>query len=157
MADSESKVPESVSANSLTSADKMDINTTSKAEEKPAVVQDPAAEKSDSITKDSNTDDAPKQKSVSKRVQEAREHNNNRGGNRDHRDHHDRRGRGRGFKYNNVSSDRAYKSNIKSDMTSQDESSDPVAIRKQVAIFLPCFSAQTTLTDLEGRILLLRL
>lgn len=140
MADSETRTPEPVSANS---ADKMDIDTDLKAEEKPAAVQESTSEKNDSITKDSNTDDAPKQKSISKRVQEAREHNNKRG---DRGDNQDRRGRSGGFKYNNVSSDRAYKNNIKSDMTSQEESNDPVAIRKQVAISPTCFCAWTMLT-----------
>jgi len=144
MADSETRNLKPVSANSLASADKMDIDTNVKAEEKPAVVQELAAQKNDSTTEVSNTDDAPKQKSVSKRVQEAREHNNKRG---DHHDHHDRRGRGGGFRYNNVTSDRAYKNNIKSDLTSQEESSDPVAIRKQVAIHPTCLSAWTILTN----------
>ncbi len=145
MAGSGTKMPDPVSANSSTSADKMDIDTNLKAAEKPAVVQELAAVKNDPTTEVSNTDDAPKQKSVSKRVQEAREHNNKRG---DHHDHHDRRGRGGGFKYNNVSSDRAYKNNIKSDLTSQEESSDPVAIRKQVAISPTCLCAWTILTNL---------
>ncbi len=145
MAGSGTKMPDFVSANSSTSADKMDIDANLKAAEKPAVVQELAADKNDPTTEVSNTDDAPKQKSVSKRVQEAREHNNKRG---DHHDHHDRRGRGGGFKYNNVSSDRAYKNNIKSDLTSQEESSDPVAIRKQVAISPTCLCAWTILTNL---------
>lgn len=153
MAESETKIPEPVSADPSKSADKMDIDAPLKAEEKPALVQEPAAEKDGPTTEVSNTDDAPKQKSVSKRVQEAREHNNKRG---DRHGHHDRRGRGGGFKYNNVSSDRAYKNNIKSDMTSQEESSDPVAILKQVAISPTCLCAWTILTNLQGRILLFR-
>lgn len=144
MADSETRISEPVPVNSLASSSRMDIDTNLDAGEKPAVVQELAAKKSGPTTEVPNIDDAPKQKSVSKRVQEAREHNSKRG---DHRDHHDRRGRGGGFKYNNVSSDRAYKNNIKSDMTSQEESSDPVAIRKQVATSLLCFYAWTILTS----------
>lgn len=144
MADSETEISEPVPATSMASADTMNIDANLDAGEKSAVVQELAADKSGPTTEVSNTDDAPKQKSVSKRVQEAREHNSKRG---DHRDHNDRRGRGGGFRYNNVTSDRAYKNNIKSDMTSQDESSDPVAIRKQVAIPLTCLYPWATLTS----------
>ena len=68
----------------------------------------------------------------SKRVQEARAYNN-----RD-RDHDRGRGRARGrggrSRGNNYNRGPSYKHNIKSDMTSQEESSDPVQIRKQVQL-----------------------
>ena len=68
----------------------------------------------------------------SKRVQEAQAYNN-----RD-RDHDRGRGRARGrggrSRGNNFNRGPSYKHNIKSDMTSQEESSDPVEIRKQVQL-----------------------
>lgn len=52
--------------------------------------------------------------------------------NREHRQRSDHSGRGRGRGGQNGS--RNYRDNIKSDLTSQETSSDPVAIRKQVQI-----------------------
>ena len=66
----------------------------------------------------------------SKRVQEGRAWHN-----RD-RDHDRGRGRSRGGRSrgNNNNRGHKYRHNIKSDMTSQEESSDPVEIRKQVRL-----------------------
>ena len=48
-----------------------------------------------------------------------------------------------------------YKKNIKSDLTSQEESSDPVAIRKQVNSLCNCPSSSCTKCSIPDRILLL--
>lgn len=46
----------------------------------------------------------------------------------------DRGGRGRGRGGQNYNAPRNYRDNIKSDLTTQEESSDPAAIRKQVRV-----------------------
>lgn len=62
----------------------------------------------------------------SKRVQEAQRYNNR------NRDHTNRDSKNRDNKHRDNKPPKNYKENYKSDLTSQEESSDPVAIRKQV-------------------------
>ena len=71
-----------------------------------------------------STDEQPRQDQPSKRVQEGQRYNNRPRGDR---------------KYNKPSFRRFDPKNIKSDLTSLQESSDPVAIRKQVGTSLQCF------------------
>lgn len=62
-----------------------------------------------------------------------------------------------GQKWNDRNRERIdYKKNIKSDFTSQEESSDPVAIRKQVNGLSNCPSFTRTDCSTSGRVLLLR-
>ena len=62
-----------------------------------------------------------------------------------------------GQAWNNRNRERVdYKKNIKSDVTTQDESSDPVAIRKQVDSPSHCRSLIPTNRTIPGRILLFR-
>ena len=114
MTEVDNKIPEKMDASSTATAGIQDIDAESKPEKKPTE-QNAAFEINDSA-KDSNTEKEAEHKSVSKRVQEAREYNI----------------RGRGRKYNDRGPPKDFKKNIKSDLTSQEESSDPVEIRKQV-------------------------
>ena len=101
------------------------------AEEKKDPEEKDSDEKAEETSKENKPDEAPSAKpndvsahAASKNVQEGRAWNN--------RDQ-DRGPRGRGWGGRNGRGGRGdYKGNIKSDLTSQEESSDPVAIRKQV-------------------------
>lgn len=83
---------------------------------------DEKAENGDGVRKTS-TDEQPRQDQPSKRVQEGQRYNNRPRGDR---------------KYNKPPLRKFDPKNIKSDLTSLQESSDPVAIRKQVGASLQC-------------------
>lgn len=142
MAEAETKQPEKYTSGEETSVENITAPTETVAN-KATLEQQAVEEKkaSDDKTEEkpggSNPEDAPSTKptdvsahTASKNVQEGRAWNN-----RDRDRGHGGRGRGgrdrRGGRDNNDSRD-SYKRNIKSDLTTQEESSDPVAIRKQV-------------------------
>lgn len=130
MADDEVKPAEQVNLSEKLAAE---ITTAPTAEEITIPEEESSEEKNDSAVKNehkleekssepkaSTTNDDAESKAPSQRVQEGRSYNSR---------HTDRGRGGRGGSQNDR--DR-YKHNIKSDLTSQEESSDPVAIRKQV-------------------------
>ena len=123
MTEAEIEVSEKLDASSTAPEETSSLDIEPEHKDKPAE-QTPLTDKNDSATKDADTEVTPERKSISKRVQEAREYNN--------------RSRGdRGRKQNDRGPPRQdYRKNVKSDLTSQEESSDPVEIRKQVDILL---------------------
>ena len=123
MTEAEIEVSEKLDASSTAPEETSSVNIESETKDKPTK-QTPLTDKDDSTTKDADTEATPERKSISKRVQEAREYNN--------------RSRGdRGRKQNDRGPPKQdWRKNVKSDLTSQEESSDPVEIRKQVLILL---------------------
>lgn len=89
------------------------------------------------IKSDPSAIDDTNPKTPSKNVQEGRAWNNRDRG---------RSGRGRGGHGDYPYPKSSFKHNIKSDLTTQEESSDPVAIRKQVQFYMPS-STKYTLTS----------
>ena len=138
MTDVESKVPEKVdlgskivSLDQVIAGEGLDGNAESKISEQPTETS--PLEKSETTAKDLAKEEPTERKSISKRVQEGQEYNN-----RD-RKRHDNGGKLNDRKNNDRGPRKEfkdYKQNIKSDMTSKEESSDPVEIRKQVPYLL---------------------
>lgn len=130
MAEVASKAPEKLdldakiaAVDAKIAAEGLDGNTESKAKEE-TTEQKPDTKTVDSTTKESDKEETTERKSISKRVQEGQAYNN-----RDRKRHDD------GGKHNDRYPSKEftnYRKNVKSDLTSQQESSDPVEIRKQV-------------------------
>jgi len=86
----------------------------------------------DEPVKETNGADKPTEEAAEKDASEEKEDRSERRHDRSDRGGRDRGGRERGRGGRNGFGNRNYRDNIKSDLTSQEISSDPVAIRKQV-------------------------
>ena len=123
MTEAETEASEKLDASSPAREETSGLKFEPENKRKPAE-QASITDKNNSATKDADTEATPERKSISKRVQEAREYNNRSRGNRGHKQND--RGPPK----------QDWRKNVKSDLTSQEESSDPVEIRKQVLALL---------------------
>lgn len=139
MTETEIKTPEKLDTSPAAKIESNDTSEDAKQQLKPAE-QEPANKNQDDTKTESATAKETETKTPSEKVQQAIKYNN-----RDRNRNNDR-----------PYQKRDYRKNVKSDLTSQAESSDPVQIRKQVQ-FSPQSKVSSFLTFDLGRILLLRL
>ncbi|OAP55340.1 hypothetical protein AYL99_10313 [Fonsecaea erecta] len=112
--------------------------TNGTAESKSAEVEAPR--ESESVAEKASADEGEAAKELdSTAAKETTDEKDATGDNVEHRDRgrsdHNSRGRGRGRGGHNNNNSRNYRDNIKSDVTTQEETDDPVAIRKQVEFY----------------------
>ena len=146
MTETTSESPEKLEAASAVSAGSKGISSDVKPQSMPAE-QEPTIENLVDAKKISDAAEESEAKAPSQRVQEAREYNN-----RDRNRRNDRPSQKNHTPYLR----KDFRKNVKSDLTSQAESSDPVEIRKQVKPTSNRISL-SLLTCGLGRILLFRL
>ena len=124
MTETESESPVKLEAALAAPAESKEISSDVKPQSIP-VEQEPAVKSPVDAKKDSGTAEEAEAKAPSQRVQEAREYNN-----RDRNRRFDRP-----YQKNHTPYPKKdFRKNVKSDLTSQAESSDPVEIRKQVGL-----------------------